>query len=216
MRVILPDGRSVDGWEHGSKVVDPLNGGVPFDPLTTPGVRVEPEPVEKPLAHDEKVVESSTSPPSKPCTLADVEAVFARFIPDGDPIPTRVMLATYIANRDLAGDPVWMMFVGGSGVGKTERLMTLAVMPDVVLESSITGPAALLSGTGKKERAKDASGGILRKFPGGKGCLILISRLRSSSSTLISSIVPGASRITSSSRLVLLVFSVRPRSPNRC
>ena len=46
-------------------------------------------------------------------------------------------------------------------------------MSDVVLESSITGPAALLSGTGKKERAKDATGGLLRKLPEGGGVLLL-------------------------------------------
>ena len=105
--------------------------------------------------------------------LAAVEAIYARWIRDVDPIPTRVTLATYIANRDLDGDPVWMMLVGGSGVGKTERLAPLAVMPDVVLESSITGPAALLSGSSKKERSKDASGGILRKLRDGRGVLVL-------------------------------------------
>src|SRR5207249_3044353 len=63
--------------------------------------------------------------------------------------------------------------VGGSGVGKTERLIPLSVMPDVVLESSITGPAALLSGSPKRERAKDASGGVLRKLPDGGGILLL-------------------------------------------
>jgi hypothetical protein len=109
-----------------------------------------------------------------PATLAEVEAVFARWIRDDDPIPTRAVLAAYVANRKHdGGDPVWLMLVGGSGVGKTERLMPLAVMPDVVLESSITGPAALLSGTGKKERAKDATGGVLRKLPDGGGVLLL-------------------------------------------
>ena len=79
----------------------------------------------------------------------------------------------YVANRKLDGDPVWLMLVGGSGVGKTERLIPLAVMRDVVLESSITGPAALLSGTAKKERAKNATGGLLRKLPEGGGMLLL-------------------------------------------
>src|SRR5215471_996355 len=91
-------------------------------------------------------------------SLAAVEAVFQRWICDDDLIPTRAVLAAYVANRKLDGDPVWLMLVGGSGVGKTERLIPLSGMPDVVLESSITGPAALLSGTGKKERAKDATG----------------------------------------------------------
>jgi hypothetical protein len=108
-----------------------------------------------------------------PTTLAEVEQIYARWIRDDDPIPTRVTLATYVANRRFDSDPVWMMLVGGSGVGKTERLAPLAVMPDVVLESSITGPAALLSGTGRKERAKDATGGLLRKFPDGNGVLLL-------------------------------------------
>jgi hypothetical protein len=114
-----------------------------------------------------------TSSASAPASLADVEAIFARWIRDPDPLPTRAVLAAYLANRRLDGDPVWLMLVGGSGVGKTERLAPLAVMPDVVLESSITGPAALLSGTGKKERAKDATGGLLRKLPEGGGVLLL-------------------------------------------
>jgi hypothetical protein len=106
-------------------------------------------------------------------TLSQVERIFASFIRDDDPIPTRAVLAAYLANRRLDGDPTWLMLVGGSGVGKTERLTPLAGMPDVILESSISGPAALLSGTGRKERAKDASGGILRKVPEGGGVLVL-------------------------------------------
>jgi hypothetical protein len=111
--------------------------------------------------------------PSRPATLADVEAVFARWIRDDDNMPTRAVLAAYLANRKLDGDPLWLMLVGGSGVGKTERLIPLSVMPDVVLMSSITGPAALLSGSSKKERAKDASGGVLRKLPESGGVLLL-------------------------------------------
>ena len=68
---------------------------------------------------------------------------------------------------------MWVMLVGGSGVGKTERIIPLAVMPEVVLESSVTGPAALLSGTARKERTKDATGGVLRKIPEGGGLLVL-------------------------------------------
>ena len=106
-------------------------------------------------------------PTSEPRTLAEVEATFARWIRDDDHVPTRAVLAAYVANRALNdGDPIWLMLVGGSGVGKTERLIPLAVMPDVVLESSITGPAALLSGTARKERSKDATGGLLRKVEG--------------------------------------------------
>src|SRR5262245_1932611 len=65
-----------------------------------------------------------------PTPLERVEQIFARWIRDDDPIPTRAVLAAYVANRKLDGDPVWMMLVGGSGVGKTERLMPLSAMPD--------------------------------------------------------------------------------------
>src|SRR5262245_15783217 len=109
----------------------------------------------------------------KPRSLAETEVIFKRWIRDDDLQPTRAILAAYLANQQLAGDPVWLLVVGGSGVGKTERLMPLSVMPDIVLESSITGPAALLSGTAKKERAKTASGGILRKLPKDGGVLLL-------------------------------------------
>jgi hypothetical protein len=106
-------------------------------------------------------------------TLAHVEATFAKWIRDDDPVPTRAVLAAYVANRKLDGDPIWLMLVGGSGVGKTERLTPLSVMPDVVLESSITGPAALLSGTPRRDKSKDATGGLLRKLPDGGGILLL-------------------------------------------
>ena len=60
-------------------------------------------------------------PTSEPRTLADVEATFARWIRDDDHVPTRAVLAAYVANRGLDdGDPIWLMLVGGSGVGKTE------------------------------------------------------------------------------------------------
>jgi hypothetical protein len=110
---------------------------------------------------------------ARPRSLAELETVFARWIRDPDPVSTRAILAAYVANRQLEGDPVWLMLVGGSGVGKTERLIPLAVMPDVVLESSITGPAALLSGTARKEVSKDATGGLLRKIPKAGGVLLL-------------------------------------------
>ena len=123
---------------------------------------------------DETVSAASVpAAPSTPRTLADVEQTFARWIPDDDPLPTRAVLATYVANLKLEGDSVWLMLVGGSGVGKTERISPLAGMPEVVMESSITGPAALLSGTARKERSKDSTGGLLRKIPANGGLLVL-------------------------------------------
>src|SRR5204862_5955137 len=100
-------------------------------------------------APDSAVTVERAAPP----TFAHIETLFSEWLYGDDREPARAMLAAYVANRHLDGDAVWLMLVGGSGVGKTERLQTLSALPDVVMASSISGPAALLSATVKKERA---------------------------------------------------------------
>lgn len=120
----------------------------------------------------------SGKPPAKavpdvpPKTIAQVEAVYAKWLHDGDKVTTRVVHAAYVANMVLPGDPVWIFLVGGSGHGKTERLMPLAVMPGVEASSNLSGKAALLSATPRKDTAADAHGGLLRKI-GAKGIIIV-------------------------------------------
>jgi hypothetical protein len=113
---------------------------------------------------------SGTPPP--PCSLADAEKEYSRWLHDDDPVPTRAVLAAYVANMCLDGDPVWLMLVGGSGVGKTERIMPVTAMPNVVLSSTITGEAGLLSATPRRDRADNATGGLLKQL-GEHGMLIL-------------------------------------------
>jgi hypothetical protein len=62
------------------------------------------------------------------------------------------------------GDPAWVTTVGGSSRGKTELLAAFDGLADVRVVGSLT-EAALLSGTPKRERAKNASGGLLRELP---------------------------------------------------
>jgi DNA-binding MarR family transcriptional regulator len=81
-----------------------------------------------------------------------------------------VVLCTAAAGQ-LDGDPPWLQVVGGSGAAKTETIMPLTGAGAVVI-STISGEAALLSGTAKKERAKNASGGLLRKI-GPRGMLVI-------------------------------------------
>src|ERR1039458_3072536 len=109
-------------------------------------------------------------PPPKPRSLAEVEAVHARWFGDTDPIPLRAVLGTYAAHK-LPGDPVWLLLVGGSGIGKTEVLISLDDCPGVVTVSTVT-EAGFLSGTSSKERSEDASGGLLRQI-GERGVLVL-------------------------------------------
>ena len=81
-----------------------------------------------------------------------------------------VVLATAAGER-LDGDPPWLLVVGGSGAAKTETLMPLAGAGAVVV-STLSGEAALLSGTSKKDRAEHANGGLLRQI-GGHGTLVI-------------------------------------------
>src|SRR5258708_640806 len=71
--------------------------------------------------------------------------------------------------ENLEGDPPWLLLVGGPGAAKTESLMPLTAAGALVA-STISGEAALLSGTARKERAENASGGLLRTI-GPRGLL---------------------------------------------
>jgi hypothetical protein len=72
---------------------------------------------------------------------------------------------------EFRGDPPWLLLVGGSGAAKTETVMPLAAVGAHIV-ATISGEAALLSGTPKKERASDANGGILRTL-GESGLLVV-------------------------------------------
>jgi hypothetical protein len=63
------------------------------------------------------------------------------------------------------------MLTGAASCGKSELIMSLSGLPHVVESSRLTVPA-LLSGTAARERAKDATGGIMRKI-GERGVLAL-------------------------------------------
>lgn len=80
------------------------------------------------------------------------------------------VLSAAAAER-LGGDPPWVLVVGGSGAAKTETIMPL-VGAGATVVSTINGEAALLSGTSRKDRAKDATGGLLRKI-GDRGVLVI-------------------------------------------
>jgi hypothetical protein len=58
-------------------------------------------------------------------------------------------------------DPVWLLDVGPPSGGKTEVISSAAGLPYIVKAATVT-EAALLSGTARRERADDATGGLLR------------------------------------------------------
>ena len=95
-------------------------------------------------------------------TLAEVVETFQRWQYLPDPTALYVVLAAYVANK-MDGDPIWILVVAPPGTGKTEVVMPLAGLSDVHLASTLT-EASLLSGTAKRDKAKDAKGGLLREI----------------------------------------------------
>ena len=67
-----------------------------------------------------------------------------------------------MANK-APGDPVWLLLVCAPSTGKTEFLQAATRLPWVISAAKVT-EASLLSGTSKKEKAKDATGGLLRQI----------------------------------------------------
>ena len=73
--------------------------------------------------------------------------------------------------RGTAGDPLWLLVLGGPGNAKTETVQSLSGASAHVT-STIASEGALLSATPKRQRAKDATGGLLRKI-GEHGLLVI-------------------------------------------
>lgn len=95
-----------------------------------------------------------------PKSLDELLTIFHHWLSLPDPAPIELLLGTIACNL-MDGDPVWLMFIGGPGWGKTEILNSAARLPHVHLAATLT-EAALLSGTPKRDTAKGASGGLLR------------------------------------------------------
>ena len=66
---------------------------------------------------------------------------------------------------------MWVVIVAGSSRGKTELLLALDDVPGVRVVGAIT-VAGLLSGTARKDRSKNASGGVLVEI-GEQGVLVV-------------------------------------------
>ncbi len=92
------------------------------------------------------------------------------FLPD--PAPLVLTLATVVANR-LDGSPVWLLLVGPPSSGKSEIACSTIKLPGVYETATLT-EASLLSGTAKRDQAKNASGGLLKLIGNGNRGLIVM------------------------------------------
>lgn len=104
----------------------------------------------------------SSSPLAKPSKL--IHALAARvqdhiFMPD--PTPLYLVMGVLVGNM-MKGMPVWVMLIGPPSSGRTMVMSTLVKIPRVHSVSNIKGESAFLSGTAAKDKAKNATGGLLR------------------------------------------------------
>ncbi|WP_198415209.1 hypothetical protein [Cryobacterium tagatosivorans] len=103
--------------------------------------------------------------------LENAHAAFKRWLGDAyDTDALDAVLAT-AACEQLDGDPVWLLVISGSGNAKTETVGSLAAIGATIV-STIASEGALLSGTSRKERSEDATGGLLRKM-GDRGIIVI-------------------------------------------
>jgi hypothetical protein len=75
------------------------------------------------------------------------------------------------AAEQLGGDPLWLLVISGSGNAKTETVQALSGAGAITI-STIASEGALLSATSRKQKAKGATGGLLRVI-GDRGILVI-------------------------------------------
>jgi hypothetical protein len=126
---------------------------------TPPAEQVPTLPVAA-QSFEERWARFRASGPQDVCSIYEVEERFRRwlYLPDAGII--HVTLGAIAANL-LPGPPIWLMLVGPPSSGKTEPVMACSKLPGVHFAATLI-EAALLSGSPKRERAADATGGLLR------------------------------------------------------
>jgi hypothetical protein len=100
-------------------------------------------------------------PPPAAAELGRCIDVYRRWLHLTDAHQVVAALGAVAANL-LPGDPLWLLFVGAPGSGKTETIHPFAALPYVHPAATFT-EAALLSGVAKKEHEAGATGGLLRQ-----------------------------------------------------
>jgi hypothetical protein len=109
-------------------------------------------------------IERGRAPPSaaEPQPLDQVVKTFLEWLALKDDSPVLVTLGAVAANM-LEGDPVWLLLIAPSSNAKTALLDAVSHLPFVEPVETFT-PAALLSGSPKRDKTKNSTGGVLRKI----------------------------------------------------
>jgi hypothetical protein len=160
---------------HGGLKVDPGRDGPMFwcfgcEPRTPEAAREIVEAaglawsdIRPPRERRERPPTGAADPePVAPVGLDDALKVYRRWLHLDDDATVLVVAATVVAN-DAEGDPLWTLLVGPPSSGKTEALQGIAGLRYVHSAATVT-ESALLSGVSKRDRDKDATGGLLRQI----------------------------------------------------
>ncbi len=153
----------LDDYLAAGHTVDELRSLIRPEP---PAV-VDPAPVER----DAPAAEPAPATAVDPVPLDRALTTFRRWLhlPDADPLLS--VAAAAVANRTDDASPVWLLMIGPPSGGKTEQIVGLAALPESVMAATVT-ESALLSGTSARERAADATGGLLRQV-GRQGLIVM-------------------------------------------
>ena len=110
-------------------------------------------------------------PPSATVSVDMLHQVFRRWLGEEYDLEGLDVVLAVAAVEQLGGDAAWLLMVSGAGNAKTETVTALAGAGAYVT-STISSEGALLSATARRERTKDATGGLLRKL-GDRGLLVI-------------------------------------------
>jgi hypothetical protein len=104
-------------------------------------------------------------------TLAKVREVFRRWLGGEYDFTTLDALLAVVASERLPGDPAWLMIISGPGHAKTETVQATSGVGARVV-STISSEGALLSASPRRQKGKNATGGLLRAI-GERGILTI-------------------------------------------
>ena len=160
----------LDDYLMGHTVEDLWRLVKPVQPTPRPQGPYTP-PNNSATAQPRRSTEVPKPDPAQPITLQAAHATFRKWLgKDYDTDALDLCLVTAAVEK-LDGDPLWVLIVGGSGHAKTETVQPFRSVGGIVV-SSISSEAALLSATQKRDRAADATGGLLRRL-GDRGLLVI-------------------------------------------
>jgi hypothetical protein len=118
----------------------------------------------------EELVKAPVEAPT-PKPLIEVQSIFRKWLGEDYDLDVLDAVLAAAASERLTGDPLWLLVISGPGNAKTETVQALAGAGAHVT-STIASEGALLSATPRREKTKQATGGLLRKL-GDRGVLVI-------------------------------------------